>query len=306
MAKKGGLGKGLDALFDEANFNSEVTLETPGVVTLRLSDIEPDKEQPRKNFDTESLTSLAESIARHGILQPIVVRKPQNEGASGILKNKYTIVAGERRWRAARMAGLSEVPVIVKNISDHEAAAIMLVENLQREDLNAVEQAKGLERLLHEFDLTQEQTAEIVGISRPALTNALRLLTLPDVVLGYLEKGDISAGHARALITLGKKDDVIKAAQFVKSKGLSVRETEKLVKKMLAGAPSKKEDKKDLSAEAYYEKLAEKISSSIGRKVTIPNRKKGAKNGFITIEYYDNDDFEKLVNDICKKDIFKD
>ena len=160
MAKKGGLGKGLDALFSEAEFDASGRAEE-GIITLRISDIEPDKNQPRKTFEPEALSSLADSISRHGVLQPIVVRKPESteddDPVSRILNQKYRIVAGERRWRAAKMAGLSEVPVVVKELTDYEAAAIMLVENLQREDLNVVEQAKGLERLIDEFDMTQEE-----------------------------------------------------------------------------------------------------------------------------------------------------
>ncbi len=315
MAKKGGLGKGLDALFSEAQFDAAGAQEKAGnIVTLRLSDIEPDKNQPRKTFEPEALSSLADSISTHGILQPIVVRKPEGvtddgDAVSKILGNKYRIVAGERRWRAAKMAGLTEVPVIIKEMTDHEAAAIMLVENLQREDLNSVEQARGLKRLLEEFELTQEETAQIVGISRPALTNSLRLLALPEKTLSLLEKGEISAGHARALLSIGNAKEIDDAAQTVVSKCLSVRETERLAKLIYAQLNSPKTKKKeasvDKSAAAYIGKLEENMSSKLGRKAKIVMNKKGEKGGKLELEYYDNTDLEKLIGALCG-DIFED
>ena len=315
MAKKGGLGKGLDALFSEAQFDAAGAQEKAGnIVTLRLSDIEPDKNQPRKTFEPEALSSLADSISTHGILQPIVVRKPEGaaddgDAVSRILGNKYRIVAGERRWRAAKMAGLTEVPVIIKEMTDHEAAAIMLVENLQREDLNSVEQARGLKRLLEEFELTQEETAQIVGISRPALTNSLRLLALPEKTLSLLEKGEISAGHARALLSIGNAVEIDNAAQTVVSKCLSVRETERLAKLIYAQLNSPKAKKKELpvdkSAAAYIGKLEENMSSKLGRKAKIVVNKKGEKGGKLELEYYDNTDLEKLIGALCG-DIFED
>lgn len=315
MAKKGGLGKGLDALFSEAQFDAAGIQEKAGnIVTLRLSDIEPDKNQPRKTFEPEALSSLADSISTHGILQPIVVRKPDGvaddgDAVSKILGNKYRIVAGERRWRAAKMAGLTEVPVIIKEMTDHEAAAIMLVENLQREDLNSVEQARGLKRLLEEFELTQEETAQIVGISRPALTNSLRLLALPEKTLALLEKGELSAGHARALLSIGNAKEIDNAAQTVVSKGLSVRETERLAKLIYAqlNTPKtkKKETSADKSAAAYIGKLEENMSTKLGRKAKIVMNKKGEKGGKLELEYYDNTDLEKLIGALCG-DIFED
>lgn len=315
MAKKGGLGKGLDALFSEAQFDAAGIQEKAGnIVTLRLSDIEPDKNQPRKTFEPEALSSLADSISTHGILQPIVVRKPDGvaddgDAVSKILGNKYRIVAGERRWRAAKMAGLTEVPVIIKEMTDHEAAAIMLVENLQREDLNSVEQARGLKRLLEEFELTQEETAQIVGISRPALTNSLRLLALPEKTLALLEKGELSAGHARALLSIGNAKEIDNAAQTVVSKGLSVRETERLAKLIYAQLNTPKTKKKetsvDKSAAAYIGKLEENMSTKLGRKAKIVMNKKGEKGGKLELEYYDNTDLEKLIGALCG-DIFED
>lgn len=315
MARKGGLGKGLDALFSEAQFDAAGAEEKAGGITvLRLADIEPDKNQPRKTFDTEALSSLADSISTHGILQPIVVRKPEGvaddaDAVTRILGTKYKIVAGERRWRAAKMAGLSEVPVIIKEMTDHEAAAIMLVENLQREDLNSVEQARGLQRLLEEFELTQEETARIVGISRPALTNSLRLLSLPEKTLDMLEKGDITAGHARALLAIGNADAIDDAAKTVADKNLSVRETERMAKLIYAQLNAPKTKKKDTPADknalAYIGKLEENMASKLGRKAKIVMSKKGEKGGKLELEYYDNADLEKLIRALCG-DIFED
>ena len=313
--KNKGLGKGLGALFTEADYVIESTDAT--VNTVRISDIEPDKDQPRKIFNEEALTTLAESIERHGILQPLVVRKvkvdDKNSAASKLLGDKYTIISGERRWRAAKMAGLTEVPVVIKDLSDTDVAAIMLVENLQREDLNPVELAEGLRRLIEEFGLTQEEAASIVGISRPALTNSLRLLTLPDEALDTLSNGDISAGHARALLGLGNADLIHSALQTVIAKNLSVRETEKLVKDIIKAGEAQKatladddtlKSKRDMKV--YISKLEEKISSSLGRKISISESKKKPGQGKLEIEYYDGDDLEALIKSLCGNDIFGD
>ncbi len=310
MEKKKGLGrKGLDMLFTESDLN--ISESNPGsVMTVRISDVEPDKNQPRKAFDEEALKTLSESISRHGVLQPLVVRKIQLDASVKSIGDKYSIISGERRWRASKMAGLTEVPVVVKDISDTDAAAIMLVENLQREDLNAVEQAQGLKRLIDEFNLTHEETAQIVGISRPALTNSLRLLSLPDEVLDSLSSGDITSGHARALLSLGEENSILDALQAVVGKGLSVRETEALVKKVLKDrekpidntAPQVSVDDKKI----YISKLEEKISSKLGRKAFLcgSNKKNGA--GKLEIEYYDNNDLEALIKTLCGNDIFAD
>ena len=311
--KNKGLGKGLGALFTEAEYFVESS--DAKVNTVRLSDIEPDKNQPRKMFNEEALATLAESIERHGVLQPLVVRKAggasDGSAASKLLGDKYTIISGERRWRAAKMAGLTEVPVVVKELSDTDVAAIMLVENLQREDLNPVELAEGLKRLIEEFGLTQEEAASIVGISRPALTNALRLLSLPEEALDTLACGDISAGHARALLSLGNNDLIHSALQDVISKGLSVRETEKLVKDIIKAGEAKKAElpddetlKKNRDMKIYISKLEEKISSSLGRKISIAENKKKPGHGKLEIEYYDGDDLETLIKSLCGNDIF--
>lgn len=315
MAKKDSLGKGLDILFADSDygFSSDVQNENNIVSTVRISDVEPDKEQPRKNFNEEALRTLADSIERHGVLQPLVVRKVTgnaSEAAEKLLGEKYTIISGERRWRAAKMAGLTEVPVVVKELSDTEVAAVMLVENLQREDLNPVELAEGLKRLIEEFGLTQEEAASIVGISRPALTNSLRLLSLPDEVLDSLSSGDISAGHARALLGLGDNDTILAKLQIVVSKNLSVRETEKLVKDYFKFKALEEKDVPDDSTlknkrdmKIYISKLEEKLSSGVGRKISISQNKKKPDSGKLEIEYYNEEDFEALVKLLCGNDI---
>ena len=313
MTKKKGLGKGLDTLFSDSGYLTENDVyENEGSVsTVRISDIEPDKNQPRKIFTDESLESLAQSIERHGVLQPLVVRRIKTDdtsAASKLLGQKYTIISGERRWRASKLAGLTEVPVVIKDISDTEVAAIMLVENLQREDLNPVEQAQGLRRLTDEFGLTQEETAAIVGISRPALTNALRLLNLPDEVLDVLAHGDISSGHARALLSLGNEDDILTALQTVVGKELSVRETEKLVKNIIKEKNKSADDNRNLKQkerEIYIASLEEKISSKLGRKSFITNSKKNDGSGKLEIEYYSTEDLEALLKNLCGNNIFE-
>ena len=309
--KTSALGKGLDALFAETHpdtFDSEKS--SAEITTLPISDIEPDRDQPRKKFDDEALKALADSIASHGVLQPIVVRsaarEDDDERTKRLLSGKYRIISGERRWRASAIAGLTEIPVVIKELSDTEASAVMLVENLQREDLNPVEIARGLKKLTDEFGLTQEETAKIVEISRPNLTNSLRLLSLPENVLDFLESGDITPGHARTLLPLESEDAINEALDIVLSKQLSVRETEKMVKNILS-----RRDKKDTPAnekkrdsDIYMEKLQEKITSRLGRKahISASSKKNGA--GMLEIEYYSNEDLESLLKTICGKDVF--
>lgn len=318
MAKNKGLGKGLDALFTDSDYGlpTDTQSEASAVSLVRISDVEPDKEQPRKRFNEDSLKTLSDSIERHGVLQPLVVRKVKSDAsaaASKLLGEKYTIISGERRWRAAKMAGLTEIPVVVKELTDTEVAAVMLVENLQREDLNPVELAEGLKRLIEEFGLTQEEAAAIVGISRPALTNSLRLLSLPDEVLDSLASGDITSGHARALLSIGDADEILSLLQIVVSKGLSVRETEKLVKDYLkrkedAGKAIPDDDvlKSERDMKIYISKLEEKLSSGVGRKISISENKKKPGAGKLEIEYYNEEDFEALVKLLCGNDILND
>ena len=223
LAKKkiGGLGRGLDSLF--ADLPEEET--SGGISTLPVREIEPDPDQPRKNFEEESLSALAQSISENGLLQPIAVR-PQKAGPG------YTIIAGERRWRAARMAGLDEVPVIVKDVTDEQAAALALIENLQREDLDPIEVAEGCRRLIDQYGLTQEQAAQRLGKSRSALTNTLRLLGLPDDVRDAVRSGAISTGHAKAILGLPSAEIMSAAAKQVVEKNLNVRQTEALCRKL--------------------------------------------------------------------------
>ncbi len=275
MAKKG-LGSGLDALFGGAlPPEEEATLRT-----LPIQKVEPSGSQPRESFDGEKLASLSDSIRLHGVLQPITVRRLDGE--------RYQIIAGERRWRAARQAGLSEIPAKIVEADDREAMVLALVENLQREDLNPVEQAKGFRRLLEEYGLTQEAAAERVGTSRPALTNALRLLGLPEAVLAMLEDGRLSAGHGRALLALGEEGKILSAAELAMKEGLSVRQTEELVKKLSAPAPEKEKAGKDIYAKALEDRLAR----SLNRRVRLTG---GPRRGKLEIEYYGNEDLDALL-----------
>ena len=229
---KGGLGRGLDSLFEDA---APVFESGAKVDTLPLREIEPDPEQPRKTFDEQALGELAASIAEHGLLQPIAVR-PRPRGG-------YSIVAGERRWRAARMAGLDEVPVLIKEVTDEQAAALALIENLQREDLDPIEVAEGCKKLIERYGLTQEEAAKRLGKSRSAITNAMRLLNLPEYVRDQVRTGDISAGHAKALLSLGSPEQMSAAADQIIAKDMSVRQAEALCRKMSKPPkPAKEED----------------------------------------------------------------
>ncbi|MBQ6885061.1 MAG: ParB/RepB/Spo0J family partition protein [Clostridia bacterium] len=274
--KKGGLGRGLDALFNE-NATDE-----KGVVTLRLSEIEPNRNQPRTNFDEDTLSELADSIAKHGLIQPIVVR-PTSSGV-------YQIVAGERRWRACRMAGLSDVPVVIKELDDQKYYEIALIENLQREDLNAVEEAQGYKTLIDVYSLTQEQVAESVGKSRSAVTNALRLLNLNDDALEALKNGDITAGHARAILA-ADSDEI--AAEMLKAAltGASVRELESMAKvktKTQKVTPP-------MPKNNFYSEVELSLKNELGRKVEIKSKGKGK--GTITLEFYSDEE----LSDFAKK-----
>lgn len=283
MKKKGGLGKGLDAIF------AENTAEKEGTVTLRLSEIEPNRSQPRKEFDDEALSELAESIAQHGILQPILVRP--------IFAGGYQIVAGERRWRAARMAGLMEVPVIIRDMDDAEFMQLALIENLQREDLTALEEAKGYKSLMDTHGFTQEEISKTVGKSRPSVANALRLLSLPEEVQQMMEEGLLTAGHGRTLLAFKNEEDLIKAAKKVAEEGISVRELEKMAKKaneMLEKAESEKPAK---PKNHYYEEVRLALNESLGRKVNVSGSK---KKGVLTIEFYGEEDLKNLLAELTK------
>lgn len=279
--KKSGLGRGLDSLLME---NSMDETSSAQAVKLNLMDIEPNKEQARKSFDEDALSELADSIAQHGVLQPLLVRP--------LIGGGYQLIAGERRWRASRIAGLTEVPVIIKDLSDTEAAVISLIENLQREDLNPVEEALGFASLMKDFDLTQEEAAQKVGKSRPAVANALRLLKLPEKVLDMVRENKLSAGHARALAAISDEKTVISAAELIIEKGLSVRETEKLVKTLTA---EKKEAKKAPQRATFFDEVELSLNNSLGRKARVVT-KNGKENGTLEIAFYDKDDLARIAS----------
>ena len=275
MSNKRGLGTGLGALFGE-----EVSVSVPE--TLPISRVEPRGGQPRIQFDEPALQELSESIAQHGVLQPITVRRLDS--------GYYQIVAGERRWRAARMAGLSEVPVRIVEADDRTAQELALVENLQREDLNPMEEARGYRALMDDFGLTQEYVSVSVGKSRPAVANALRLLSLQPEVAELLEKGALSSGHARALLSLEDKSLQLDAAKRIVEKGLSVRQTETLVAALQKNAEPEKPSGQNTVD--YASVMSAQLGESLGRRVHIVD---GRKKGRIELEYYGADDREALL-----------
>lgn len=285
MAKeKKGLGVGLDILFGSDSFDDSES----ELLTLPISKVEPRLEQPREHFDEEALAALADSIAQYGLIQPITVRKLDT--------GYYQIIAGERRWRASRLAGLTEVPVRVIEADDRRTAELALVENLQREDLNPIEEAKGFKLLIDEYGLTQDEAAKSVGRSRPAVTNSLRLLSLSKSVLQMVEKNELSAGHARALLTITDEKKQLEAANTVISKSLSVRKTEQLASKLSKEPVEEPEVKKEISVD-YAAEVANRLSLSLGRKVRLVD---GKKTGRIELEFYGADDREALINALGK------
>lgn len=280
MAVKKGLGKGLGSLMNENATDDNLTAE------LRLSEIEPNKDQPRIHFDEETLQELAESISTHGLLQPIVVRP--------MIGGTYQIVAGERRWRACRIAGINTVPVIIKSLDDKETMELALIENLQRMDLNPVEESKGYARLLKEFELTQDEVAERVGKSRSAVTNALRLLNLPDDMLNALAEGKISAGHARTLLSF--TDTVLQQEAFIAAvEGASVRQLEAMAK----AASKTKKEKVSQKQDSFYREVELALKNETHRKAVIKPGKNGR--GTITIEFYNKEELTELANKIVGK-----
>ena len=288
MAKKiGGLGKGLSAIFSEND-----TEDNNEVVSLKISQVEPNRNQPRRTFDDEALQELAQSISEHGVLQPILVR-PQIYGG-------YQIVAGERRYRASRLAGLTEIPAIVRELSDSETMQIALIENLQRRDLSVLEEAKGYQTLMEEHGFSQEEVAKTVGKSRSAVANTLRLLGLPDEIKSMLEAGELSAGHARALLGINNPDDADKAAKKVIDGELSVRETEDLVRSINnASTPSKKKKSKSNAKPAIYTEVELSLSEHMGTKVHITEGKDKI-GGTLSIEFYNPAELFLLANKIEK------
>lgn len=290
-SKSQGLGKGLDAIFED-NFQAG----SKNTSMLRISDIEPRSNQPRKVFEPEALAELADSIATHGLIQPVVVR----ENSKGF----YSIIAGERRWRAAKMAGLTEIPVVILDIDDNKAAELALVENLQREDLNPIEEALAFEALAKEYKLTQEEISQRIGRSRPAIANSLRLLDLPDEVMELVAACELSTGHAKVLLSIKDKDRLISAANTVIARELTVRDTEKLVKKLNSEKKSEEEASDcDEIVIDYTKELERRMSARMGRRIVIKNKGKAKK---LEIEYQDNEDLEGLINLICGSNIFDD
>lgn len=278
MAKKlGGLGRGLDSLFAD-NSVEEIN---PSVNKLRIMEIEPNHDQPRKDFDEKSLSELAESIEQHGVLQPLVVRP--------LASGSYQLVAGERRWRAARIAGLTEVPVVIKELTDEEVIEIAMIENLQREDLNPLEEALGYRYMMDELNITQEQAAEKVGKSRPAVANALRLLKLPNEIQDMVKNNLISPGHARALLGFDSEDMIVQTAKMIIKEDLSVREVENLVKKSKKIPKVAKQQKRD----KFFSEVEIALVENLGRKVKIKEAKQDA--GVLEIEFFDKDDLEGLA-----------
>lgn len=279
MSKKfGGLGKGLDTIFAENE-----TEDSNTSVMLKISEIEPNRSQPRRDFDENSLSDLAQSISQHGLLQPLLVRPLPIGG--------YQIVAGERRYRACRMAGLTEVPVTIRELSDTETMELALIENLQREDLSPIEEALGYKALIDEHGFSQEEVATSVGKSRPAIANSLRILKLPDSVLEYVKQDKISAGHARALLMLDNEEDMLELAELIYKKDLSVRQAEKLAKKK----PEVEEDTQPERKPSFYSMVELALNESLGRKIKV-NKNKGKQGGVLQIEFYSDEELTELSN----------
>ncbi len=280
MAKKNGLGKGLEALMLENSVGDDLATST-----LPINDIIPNKEQPRKTFDEAALEELAESIRQHGVLQPLLVRPLPTGG--------YQLVAGERRWRASRMAELKEVPVIIKELSDTEAMQIAIIENLQREDLNPIEEAQGLQALIDKCGFTQEEVAASVGKSRPAITNSLRLLRLPDEVLQMTQDGVISAGHARALLAFDSDALILEVAGQIVPKNLTVRDVERMAKRPTVSSTPKKSKRRD----SFYDEVEIALSEALGTKVRVTT---GRSKGTLEIDFYTQEDLKNIANAIYK------
>lgn len=279
--KIGGLGRGLDALFAD---NSAEDINSSGTVNLKLMEIEPNREQPRKSFDDEALAELAASISQHGIIQPLIVRPIADGG--------YQLVAGERRWRAARLAGLTDVPVVIKELSEDEVAVISLIENLQREDLNPIEEAQGIKNLMDTYDLSQEEAAEKVGKSRPAVANTLRLLRLPAEIIDFVRQGALSAGHARALLAFPDESQMLEAGRLIIRKGISVREVERLAK--VAEKNKAKKENRKARREPYFDEVELALTSALGRKVKVITT--GSKSsGILEIAFFDSKDLGSLA-----------
>ena len=292
MAKsRGGLGRDFYSLLDDNVMTGD---KSSAAVALRISDVEPRSDQPRKQFDHEQLEALADSIGQYGVLQPIIVRE------SDLLAGTYQIVAGERRWRAAKMAGLSEIPAVILNGDDLKTAQISIIENVQREDLNPVEEAFAYKALIDKFGMTQEEVAAKVGKNRSTVANLLRLLDLPDEILELLKNGELTAGHARALLGLADEEKMLPLAQKIVEKGLSVRDVEKTIR-LLNYAPEAEVDTESTQKKVYMKDLEHKAVSVLGRRVRIL---KSAKKKVVELSYSDDDDLEELLKRLCGADFF--
>lgn len=275
MLNKRGLGKGLGALIPESE-----EPDKNSIIEIKITDIEANEMQPRKSFDDETLADLSESIKEHGVVQPIIVRK---------LGNNYQIIAGERRWRAARIAGKRTIPAIVKECSNLEVMELALIENLQREDLNSIEEAQAYKSLIEEYNMTQEEISKKIGKSRPAIANSLRLLQLPQKIKNMIEEGKVTQGHARALLAIGSEKKQLEMAEKIINQQLNVRQIEKLVKE------TKHKKKKEIPLNNFQieiNQLEERLKAVLGTKVTIQHKNNKGK---IEIEYYSNEDFDRIL-----------
>ncbi|MGM8251674.1 ParB/RepB/Spo0J family partition protein [Clostridium perfringens] len=283
MAKKFGLGKGLGALIPEDNNINEEKKEKGGIINIELKDIKANKKQPRKFFDNNKLNELAESVKEHGIIQPLILKKEEKG---------YSIIAGERRYRAAKIAELTEVPALIMDISDEKLLQVSLIENIQREDLNPIEEGLAYERLLKEFALTQEELSKTMGKSRTTITNTMRLLKLDDRVKEYVMEGVISEGHGRAILPL-ENEAQYEIAQKIIDNSLSVREAEKLVKKILNDAVEEKTSERRKPLNPYYKDVRDRLQDHFGTKVNLNANKNKGK---IEIEYYSEEDLQRILD----------
>lgn len=298
MARKSGLGSGYDALFPE-NSIDESNAESSGKTMIKLSKIEPNPNQPRKTFKSEELSELAASIAENGLIQPIVVRPSENDGY-------YTIIAGERRWRACKRAAMSEIPVIIMNVDNKKAAELALIENIQREDLDPIEEARAYRSLIDEYGLTQSELADKIGKSRTNVANMMRLLELPDEIIDMVTQKKLSAGHARALLGLKDPSEMHSLAERAAEAELSVRQTEDAVRKLNSRKPDEGEKEvspNELRIKQYYKAIEDKATQSIGSKVKISDT---PRNKTVTVEFSSNDELEEILVKLCGKSIFDD
>ncbi len=284
---KKGLGRGLDALFESYGADPKADDERSGVKKIKITAIDPNPYQPRKIFDEQKIQELAGSIKQHGIVQPIAVKRQGD---------RYMIIAGERRWRAARAAGLSEIPAVIMDLSEKEIIEVALIENLQREDLNPIEEAQGIKLLIEQYKLTQEEVADRLGRSRPAIANTLRLLNLSPQIQDHLISGKLTEGHARALLGISDPKLRDQVAQRVLERGLNVRETEQLIKKIIGQKKTQKKSKPEKPV--YLMELEMNLEEALGTRVQI---NPGKKKGIIEIEYYGDDDLERILEKLTGK-----